>query len=225
MHEDLQRKTAQKIGVKLQGQLVPCQGCSGANGIKKPAKPFTYTRAAKPAERFFIDLSGPKSIQSPRGKKYMMIVREDFSRFTRVFFLPYQRRDSHVFSKYQAEIAPRKVEVVRSDGGGEFSKGAYAALCTTGKIMQEFTTADSPQYNRVAERQITIIEAAGLASRIQAAAKYPNEVCPRGGSWWAEEAHRACHALNCTATSANLGFNFPMIFGWAQPQLAARSPS
>ena len=55
--------------------------------------------------------------------------------------------------------------MVRSDGGGEFSKGAFGALCTKEKIRQEFTTADSPQYNGVAERQIAIIEAAGLASR------------------------------------------------------------
>ena len=69
------------------------------------------------------------------------------------------------FSKYLAEIAPRKVEV-RSDGGGEFSKGAFGALCTTGKIRQEFTTVDSPQYNGVAERQMAITEAAALAARI-----------------------------------------------------------
>ena len=80
--------------------------------------------------------------------------------------------------------------MVRSDGGGEFSKGAFGALYTTEKIRQEFTMiADSPQDNGVAERQIAIIEAAGLAARIQAAAKYLNEVFPRGESLWAEQAH------------------------------------
>ena len=77
------------------------------------------------------------------------------------------------------------------------------------KIRQEFTTADPPQYNGVAERQIAIIEAAGLAARIQAAAKYPNEVCPRGESLWAEQARWACRALNCMATSGNPGFKSP----------------
>ena len=56
-------------------------------GIRKPAKPFNYTRATKPAERCFVELSGPKSLKSMGGKEYMMIVRYDFSRFTRVFFL------------------------------------------------------------------------------------------------------------------------------------------
>ena len=76
-------------------------------------------------------------------------------------------------------LAPRKVKVVRSDGSGEFLKGAFGALCITEKIRQDFTTADSPGCNDVAERQIAVIEAAGLAARIQAAAKYPNEMFPR----------------------------------------------
>ena len=105
--------------------------------------------------------------------------------------------------------------MVRSDGGGEFSKGAFGALCPTEKIRQEFTTADFPQYNGVAQRQIAIIEAAGLATRIQAAARYPNEIFPCGESLWAEQAHWACHALNRTGTSANPGFKSPheMWFG------------
>ena len=204
MHEDLLRKTAKQIGVKLQGQLVPCQGCSEAKGIRKPVGPFTYIRAAEPAERCFVDLSGPKYVKSTGGKEYMMTVRDDFSQFTRLFFLRTKDETATYFSKYLAEIAPHKVEVVRSDGGGEFSKGAFGALCTAEKIRQEFTTADSPQYNCVAERQITIIEAAGLA--VQAAAKYLDEVFPRRESLWAEQAHWACHALNCTATLANPGF-------------------
>ena len=82
----------------------------------------------------------------------MVVVRDDFSRFTRVFFLRTKDETVTYFSKYLAEIAPSKSKVVRSDGGGEFSKGSFGALCTTEKIKQGFTTADSPQYNRVAER-------------------------------------------------------------------------
>ena len=80
MHEDLLRKKAKQMRVKLQGQLVPCQRCSEAKGIRKHVKPFTYTRATEPAERCFVDLSGPKSVKSMGEKKYMMIVRDDYFR-------------------------------------------------------------------------------------------------------------------------------------------------
>ena len=181
--------TAKQIGVKFQGQLAPCQGCSKANVIRTPVKPFTNTRATKPAERCFGDLAGPKSVQSLGGKEYMMIVRDNCSRFTRVFFLRTKDETAMYFSKYLAEIALRKVEVVRSDGGGELLAGTFGALCTTEKTRQEFTTAGSPQYNGVSERQLAIIEAAGLAARVQAAAKYPNGVFALGESLWVEQAH------------------------------------
>ena len=80
---------------------------------------------------------------------------------------------THAEEDLKGVIAPRKVEVVKSDGGGEFLKGAFGALYTPEKIRQGFTTADSPQYNGVVELQIAIIEAAGLAARIQTVAKNP----------------------------------------------------
>ena len=112
MHKDLLRKTAKQIGVKLQGQLAPCQGCSEAKWIRKPVKLVTYTRAVKPAERCFVDLAGTNSVQSPREKEYRMIVRCDFSRFARMFFLRIKDETATYFSKYLAEIGLRKIEVV-----------------------------------------------------------------------------------------------------------------
>ena len=92
------------------------------------------------------------------------------------------------------------------------------------KIRQEFTAADSPQYNGVAERQTAILEAAGLAARIQVAAKYPNEVFPRGDSLWAEQAYWACHALNCMATSANPGYKSPHEIRFGSPPSSSPFP-
>ena len=74
----------------------------------------------------------------------MMIVKDIFLRFTRVLFLRTKDETSTYFSKYMGKIALRKVEVGRSDGGGEFSKGALGALCTTEEIRQEFTIAVFP---------------------------------------------------------------------------------
>ena len=95
--------------------------------LRKAVKSFTYTLAAKPAERCFVDLSRPKPVKSTGEKEYMMIVRYDVSRFTRVFFLRTKDGTAMHFSKYLAAIAPCKVGVVRSNGGGEFSKGAFGA--------------------------------------------------------------------------------------------------
>ncbi|CAM9745032.1 unnamed protein product, partial [Sphacelaria rigidula] len=209
VHEDLLRRTAKQLGVELRGELRPCRGCSEGKGLRQPILRSTHTRAVEPASRVFVDLTGPKPVRSRWGKSYMMIVRDDCSRHTRLF--PLRTKDEYVqyFSKYIAEIHPRKVEKVRRDGGGEFSEGAFEELCDREKIKQEKITADSPQSNGVAERAIDFIESAGLAAKIQASEIYPNQNIPTSKNLWAEQANWACHALNCTATSANPGNKTP----------------
>ena len=69
---------------------------------------------------------------------------------------------------------------------GEERSGKFGALCTREKIKQELTTADTPELNGVAERQITTIEATGLAARVQASGWYAKEAFPKGESLWAE---------------------------------------
>ena len=54
--------------------------------------------------------------------------------------------------------------IVRSDDGGDFMEGKFGKLCR--EIKQEFTTADSPEYNGVAEQGLAMIEYAALAARI-----------------------------------------------------------
>ena len=94
------------------------------------------------------------------------------------------------------------------------------------KIRQEFATADSPQYDGVAERQIAIIEAAGLAARIQAAAKYLNKFFPRGERVCGPNkliglvTHYIARQLQLTPD-----INPPMRCGLVHPHLAARFPS
>ena len=125
--------------MKLQGQLGLCQGCSEVKGLRKAVKSFTYTLAAKPAERCLVDLWRPKSVKSTGEKEYMMIVRDDVLRFTRVFFLRTKDETAMYFSTYLVEIAPCKVDVVRSDGGGEFSKGAFGARILRQQIPHNTT--------------------------------------------------------------------------------------
>ena len=58
------------------------------------------------------------------------------------------------------EGIPSEVVVVRSDNGGEFNQGEFEQLCREKNIKQEFTTADSPEHNGVAERGLAKIESA-----------------------------------------------------------------
>ena len=93
--------------------------------------------------------------------------------------------------------------IVRSDGGGEFSGGKFGDLRRSRGITQEFTTADSPHFNGVAERALRLIETAAIAGLIQANEFFPGAELPSTASLWAEAFHWACDALNRTAMTAN----------------------
>ena len=56
-------------------------------GLRKPIARPTDTRADKKLERVFVDLNGKIVVPSIGGKRYTHIVRDDHTRFTRVYLL------------------------------------------------------------------------------------------------------------------------------------------
>ena len=96
---------------------------------------------------------------------------------------------------------PSQVVIVRSDEGDEFCGGKVGDLCRSRSIKQAFTTADSPQFNGVAERALNLIEMAAMADRIQPRELFSGAQLPATESLCAEASHWACDALNRTATS------------------------
>ena len=109
-------------------------------------------------------------VKSHGGKRYTLIVREDFSRYMWVYFMSHKSDAGETFKQFlsdtRADGVPSQVVTVRSDGGGEFCAGEFGDLCRSRCINQEFTTADGPQFNRVAERALGLIETAAMAGRI-----------------------------------------------------------
>ena len=80
--EMLLRKTDKLLAVQLTGQPIPCQGCSEAKQFRRSTKSVMPNRAVEPTARLFINLTGTKPVPSCGERKYTMIVRDDFSRYT-----------------------------------------------------------------------------------------------------------------------------------------------
>ena len=98
----------------------------------------------------------------------------------------------------RGDSVPSKVVIVLSDGGGQFRGGKFGDLCRYRGIKQEFTTADRPQFNGVAERALGLIETTAMACRIQDRELIPGAQLPATAPLWAEAFHWACDALNCS---------------------------
>ena len=219
-HEGALRKTAKQMGVTLEGKLHECKGCLLAKGIRMSTPSKTHCREDKRLSRVFVDLGGNKHVTSMGGNKYPMIIRDDFSRYAWLYFISHKSDAAEAFKQFLADLRvegiPSEVVVVRSDNGGEFNQGEFGQLCRERNIKQEFTTADSPEYNNgVAERGLAMIESAALAVRIQASELFSGFDIPEKPSLWAEAMRWACDAYNRTATVANPGNRSPhgMFYG------------
>ena len=218
-HEMLLKKKAEQQGVNLSGELHECRGCSTAKGLRKSIARSTHTRVDKKQQRVFIDLSGKITIPSIGGKWYTLIVLDDCTRYTRVYFLIKKSDAASEFKSFLAEVRadgiPSAVMALRSDNDGEVFGGDFRKLCRKRVTKQEFTPADSPKYNGVAERALALINDAALVACIQAPILYPG--APSYPSLWAEVVSWACHVLNRTAITANPGDKSPYEMSYGSP--------
>ena len=200
VHKDLLLETAKQRGVTLTGELYECKGCSMAKGRKKPIAKTTKSRGDKRGGRVFLDVCGPKSVRSIGGKEYMLLVKDVFFRFSGAYFIRSKSEVSKYFKQYLADHrfsgAPSPVETVRTDDAAEFKSRYFADLCRERGIRQDFTTANSPQFNGVAERGIAMIESTGKAALIQAKCMFSGMGIPLSDSLWAAQTYWACNALN-----------------------------
>ena len=187
-HEVLLNKTAEQQGVNLSGELhEECRGCSMAEGLRKPITRLAHTRADRKLRQMFVDVSGKMTVPSIGGKWYILIVGDDCTRFTRVVYFLGKKSDTanaleSLLAEVRADCTPSAVMTVRSDNERGFFGGNFGKLCRKRGIKQEFTPADSPKYNGVAERAVVLIDDATLPARIQAPVLYParRTTCPCG---------------------------------------------
>ena len=125
-HEVLLKKTATQQAIAYSGELHECRGCSMAKGLRKPIARSTHTRAAKKLQRVFVDLSGPMAVQSIGAQRYTLIVRDDCTRFTRVYFLRHKSDTASAFESFLAEVradgTPSAVMALDQTTGESFSE-------------------------------------------------------------------------------------------------------
>ena len=79
-HERLLRTTAKRLGTESVGYMRACTGCSMSKAIRKGNSHETKRRSDKKLGRVFVDLGGRKDVASVGGKKYLMIVKDDFTK-------------------------------------------------------------------------------------------------------------------------------------------------
>ncbi|GKC56343.1 retrovirus-related pol polyprotein from transposon TNT 1-94 [Tanacetum coccineum] len=157
---------------------------------KKPHKPKSeYTNQEK-LYLLHMDLYGPMRVASVNGKKYILVIVDDYSRFTWVKCLRSKYEASDFIIKFLNMIHVRlKVPVrrIRTDNGTEFVNQTLREYYDTIVISHETSISRSPQQNGVVERRNhTLIEAARTMLIYAKALLF----------LWAEAVATACYTQN-----------------------------
>ncbi|GJR46946.1 putative ribonuclease H-like domain-containing protein [Tanacetum coccineum] len=137
-----------------------------------------------------MDLFGPTSVRSINHKTYCLVVTDDYSRFSWVFFLATKDETSEILKTFITGIENQinhKVKIIRCDNGTEFKNNDMNQFCRMKGIKREFSIARTPQQNGVAERKnMTLIEAARTM--------LADSLLPT--TFWAEAVSTACYVQN-----------------------------
>nr|GFC04227.1 hypothetical protein [Tanacetum cinerariifolium] len=111
-----------------------------------------------------IDLCGPMRVASINGKRYVLVIVDDYSRYTWVHFLRTKDETPEVTKNFLKNISVRLqalVITVRIDNKTEFKNCALKEYFDNVGIAHETSTAKTPQQNGVVECKIrTLVEAA-----------------------------------------------------------------
>ncbi|GJU65117.1 putative ribonuclease H-like domain-containing protein [Tanacetum coccineum] len=167
-----------------------CVACKKGKQHKASCKAKLERIIRKPLELLHMDLFGPVSVESINKKRYCLVVTDDFSRFSWVFFLATKDETSEILCKFIIGLENQlnhNVKIIRCDNGTEFKNHAMNEFCAKKGIKREFSVARTPQQNGVAERKNrTLIEAARTM--------LADSLLPI--PFWAEAVNTACYVLN-----------------------------
>nr|GEU41679.1 retrovirus-related Pol polyprotein from transposon TNT 1-94 [Tanacetum cinerariifolium] len=119
-----------------------CSACATGKSTRKTQKPKSEDTNQKKLYLLHMDLCGPMRVESVNGKKYILVIVDDYSRFTWV----------------RLKVPVRRI---RTDNGTEFVNQTLREYYEEVGISHETSVARSPQQNGVVERRNrTLIEAA-----------------------------------------------------------------
>ncbi|GJW03382.1 retrovirus-related pol polyprotein from transposon TNT 1-94 [Tanacetum coccineum] len=143
-----------------------CSACERGKSKKASHPPKLVPSDYSKLELLHMDLCGPMRVASINGKKYILVIVDDFSRYTWVYFLRSKDETPEIIKKFiaQAQLNYKaKVCKIRTDNGTEFKNATLKAHYEKLGIMQQFSIARTPQQNGVVERRNrTLVEAARI---------------------------------------------------------------
>ncbi|GKD66390.1 putative ribonuclease H-like domain-containing protein [Tanacetum coccineum] len=125
-----------------------CVACLKGKQHRASCKTKAFSPSTKPLFMLHMDLFGPTFVSSLLHKKYCLVVTDDYSRFSWVFFLRSKDETSEILKNFIKEIenlVDKKVKIIRSDNGTEFKNQVMDDSCREKDIKREYSVARTHQ--------------------------------------------------------------------------------
>ncbi|GKA74440.1 retrovirus-related pol polyprotein from transposon TNT 1-94 [Tanacetum coccineum] len=151
-----------------------CSSCELGKAKRKSFHTKTTPSSKRRLQLLHMDLCGPMRVESINGKKYVLVIVDDYSRYTWTHFLRSKDETPGVLIDFLTLVQRglhAQVTTVRTDKGTEFLNKTLHAYFAKEGIRHETSTARTPEQNGVVERRNrTLVEA---ARTMLSAAKVP----------------------------------------------------
>jgi transposase InsO family protein len=132
-----------------------CKGCA-LGKYTKTAFPRNDSRAAGILDLIHSDVCGPMYLASLTGSLYCVVFIDDFSQKSWIFFMKTKGQVFNRFQEFKALVenqTGKKIRVLRSDNGGEYTSKEFMDFCSGEGIRRELIVPYNPQQNGVAKRK------------------------------------------------------------------------
>ncbi|GJR38068.1 retrovirus-related pol polyprotein from transposon TNT 1-94 [Tanacetum coccineum] len=132
-----------------------CSACALGKSKKHSHKPKAEDSIQEKLYLLHMDLCGPMRVQSINGRKYILVIVDDFSRFTWVKFLRSKDEVPEFVIKFLKMIQVRlnaTVRNIRTDNGTEFVNQTLRDYYEEVRISHQTSVARTPQQNGVVKR-------------------------------------------------------------------------
>ncbi|GJS00654.1 retrovirus-related pol polyprotein from transposon TNT 1-94 [Tanacetum coccineum] len=144
-----------------------CSACAMGKSKKQSHKPKSEDTNQEKLYLLHMDLCGPMRVASINGKKYILVIVDDYSRFTWVKFLASKDEAPDFIIKFLKMIQVRlntPVRNIRTDNGTEFVNQTLRSYYESVGISHETSVARSPQQNGVVESSGPGLQSTTLAT-------------------------------------------------------------
>jgi transposase InsO family protein len=120
----------------------------------------------QPGQLLHMDTIGPSRVCSMGDKCYVLVIVDDYSRYSWVFFLESKDEVFEHFRSLSLRLNnehPYCLKVIRSDNEIEFRNASFDQFCLEHGVNQQFSDPRVPQQNRVVEhKKHTLVEMARM---------------------------------------------------------------